>query len=282
MSASLEILIVFLSASAFLVALLLAVLLLLRLVKKSEPAPERFEMGTVMGAFNALGSEIQSLKDQLVIKERLAALGEISAGIAHEFRNPLGVIAGYAKLLLKELEADDKRREVVQAILNEVQELNGIMEELLKFSRSEPLNNERLNLQELVKDTIASMPEGKGNIHLSPSSEVIIRGDATLLRQAIKNLLYNALEAGDHVVVAIEKEPSPADNIIAIAVQDNGKGIPEEELTKVFLPFYTTKRGGTGIGLALVQKIAMAHGGSVSVESREGKGSTFRLLLPAS
>ncbi|MEW6117644.1 MAG: ATP-binding protein [Nitrospirota bacterium] len=281
MSASPEILIVFLSASAFLVALLLAVLLLLRLVKKSEPAPERFEMGTVMGAFNALGSEIQSLKDQLVIKERLAALGEISAGIAHEFRNPLGVIAGYAKLLLKELEADDKRREVVQAILNEVQELNGIMEELLKFSRSEPLNNERLNLQELVKDTIASMPEGKGNIHLSPSSEVIIRGDATLLRQAIKNLLYNALEAGDHVVVAIEKEPSPADNIIAIAVQDNGKGIPEEELTKVFLPFYTTKRGGTGIGLALVQKIAMAHGGSVSVESREGKGSTFRLLLPA-
>ncbi|MFZ5996069.1 MAG: sensor histidine kinase [Nitrospirota bacterium] len=281
MSASPEILIVFLSASAFLVALLLAVLLLLRLVKKSEPAPERFEMGTVMGAFNALGSEIQSLKDQLVIKERLAALGEISAGIAHEFRNPLGVIAGYAKLLLKELEADDKRREVVQAILNEVQELNGIMEELLKFSRSEPLNNERLNLQELVKDTIASMPEGKGNIHISPSSEVVIRGDATLLRQAIKNLLYNALEAGDHVVVAIEKEPSPADNIIAIAVQDNGKGIPEEELTKVFLPFYTTKRGGTGIGLALVQKIAMAHGGSVSVESREGKGSTFRLLLPA-
>ena len=93
-------------------------------------------MNTLMGAFSALGGEINSLKEQLIMKERLAALGEVSAGIAHEFRNPMGVIAGYAKLLLKGLEDADDRKVIVQAILNEIEEMNRVMEELLKFSKA--------------------------------------------------------------------------------------------------------------------------------------------------
>src|SRR5208337_2708790 len=101
-----------------------------RLFRKKTQKAEPIEMDTVMGAFSALGGEISSLKEQLIMRERLAALGEVATGIAHEFRNPMGVIAGYAKLLLKGLEDSDNRKEIVQAILNEIEEMNRVMEEL--------------------------------------------------------------------------------------------------------------------------------------------------------
>lgn len=282
-------LIVLLSASVALLALFSFIVYLPRLMKKQVDEREHAEINTVVGAFNALGGEIKSLREQLIMKERFAALGEVAAGIAHEFRNPMGVIAGYARLLLKGFDELDNRKNIVRAILGEIEEMNSVMEELLKFSKSEPLNKADIDLAGLVEDIVKNMSETTPGIRFASFEPVFIKGDRTLIRQAIKNLLHNAADAGDDIRIDIEKvdlsaEAAPDGNTgvngVSIAVRDNGKGIPETDFNKIFMPFYTTKSGGSGIGLALVQKIALAHGGSVSVDSTEGKGSTFRLLLP--
>lgn len=280
MSTNSETLMVLLSASVVLLALFLFTIYFPRLWKKKRQEAERIEMSAVMGAFTALGGEIKSLKEQLIVKERLAALGEVAAGIAHEFRNPMGVIAGYARLLLKGGEDADNRKEIVQAILDEIEEMNRVMEELLKFSKSGPINKSDFELVDFVRDVVRSMGETETEIKFVPREPLNIKGDKTLLRQAVKNLLQNALQAGDKIRIDIEKADLSGREGVSIAIKDNGQGIPKTDFNKIFLPFYTTKVGGSGIGLALVQKIALAHGGSTSVNSREGKGSTFRLFLP--
>ncbi len=269
------------AVSLFLILLLSLAVFLTRFLKKRDAPVEHIEMSSVMGAFNVLGSEIKSLKEQLIMKERLAALGEVSAGIAHEFRNPMGVIAGYAKLLLKSLEETDSRKELIQGILNEIEQMDRVMEELLKFSRSEPLNKTEINLAAFIQDIVGSAAQEGNVVDFSRCDVVSVRGDEVLLRQAVKNLIQNAFYAGDKIRISVEKNSSSGKEGMSIAVRDNGKGIPPDQFDKIFMPFYTTKDGGAGIGLALVQKIALAHGGSVSVNSKVGKGSTFRIFLPA-
>ncbi|MBF0505680.1 MAG: ATP-binding protein [Nitrospirae bacterium] len=280
MSVNSESLSVLLSASAVLMALFFFALYFPRLLKKKRLEAERIEMNTVMDAFTVLGGEIKSLKEQLIVKERLAALGEVAAGIAHEFRNPMGVIAGYARLLQKNGMDTDNRKEIVQAILNEIEEMNRVMEELLKFSKSEPINKSDFELVDFVRNVVRSMGDTEAEIKFMPCEPLTIKGDKTLLRQAVMNLLQNALQAGDRIRIDIEKADLSGREGVSIAIKDNGQGIPKTDINKIFLPFYTTKSSGSGIGLALVQKIALAHGGSTSVNSKEGKGSTFRLYLP--
>lgn len=289
MKAGPDSLIVFLAASIFLILLFIVAIFLPRLLKKEEAKKESAEINTVVNAFRALGDEIKSLKEQLVIKERLAALGEVSAGIAHEFRNPMGVIAGYAKLLLKSFDENDNRREIVQGILNEIEDMNRVMEELLKFSRSEPIKKIDINLTTSIRDVIQSMGDSADKIDFSLLDDVSIKGDETLLKQAIKNLVHNAIDAGDRVWIDVKRgaraehqslgTESQKDGVY-ITVRDNGKGIADRDVDRIFMPFYTTKEKGSGIGLALVQKIVMGHGGNITVESKEGEGSTFRVFLP--
>jgi signal transduction histidine kinase len=289
MKAGPDSLIVFLTASIFLILLFIVAIFLPRLLKKEEAKKESAEINTVVNAFRALGDEIKSLKEQLVIKERLAALGEVSAGIAHEFRNPMGVIAGYAKLLLKSLDENDNRREIVQGILNEIEDMNRVMEELLKFSRSEPIKKIDINLTTSIRDVIQSMGDSADKIDFSLLDDVSIKGDETLLKQAIKNLVHNAIDAGERVWIDVKRgawaerqsmgTESQKDGVY-ITIRDNGKGIADRDVDRIFMPFYTTKEKGSGIGLALVQKIVMGHGGNITVESKEGEGSTFRVFLP--
>jgi two-component system sensor histidine kinase HydH len=261
-----------------------------RLLKKREPKEENIEINTVIKAFSTLADEIKSLKEQLIMRERLAALGEVSAGIAHEFRNPMGVIAGYAKLLLNSLEHSDKRREFAAGILKEIGDMNSIMEEMLKFSKSEPIKKADINLSKSIEDVIQGMGVNADKIEFISHSNILIKGDETLLKQAFKNLIRNALDAGDKIWIeakrgawGVERQASSVERQkdgVSITVRDNGNGIAEEDLKKIFMPFYTTKQGGSGIGLALVQKIVMGHGGNITVESKEGEGSTFRMFLP--
>ncbi|HAK87717.1 MAG TPA: hypothetical protein DHV16_08920 [Nitrospiraceae bacterium] len=279
-------LLIFLSASVFLILLLAVLVFLPRLIRKKEPAKERtIETDSVVGAFHALGTEIRSLKEQLITRERLAAIGEVSAGIAHEFRNPMGVIAGYAKLLLKSFEDSDGRKESALGILKEIEEMNIVMEELLQFSNPGSLKKTNINLTNTINDMLEGMgDEAARSIDFSRSDIIEIKADETLLKQALKNLIRNALDAGDPILkkiwINIEGGSSSGKDGVFIFIRDNGKGIAETDIDKIFMPFYTTKERGAGIGLALVQKIAMGHGGNVSVESREGEGSTFRLFLP--
>lgn len=279
-------LLIFLSASVFLILLLAVLVFLPRLIRKKDSTRERItETDSVIGAFHALGNEIQSLKEQLIVRERLAAIGEVSAGIAHEFRNPMGVIAGYAKLLSKSFEDSDSRKEIARGILKEIEEMNIVMEDLLQFSKPGLLKKTDINLTGTITDMLKGFgDEAACNIDLSSGDSIVIKADETLLKQALKNLIRNALDAGNpalkKVWINIERGSSSGKEGVFIFIKDNGKGIAESDINKIFMPFYTTKERGAGIGLALVQKIAMGHGGNVSVESREGEGSTFRLFLP--
>lgn len=267
------------------ISLLFALILFLpRLLRKKDTPSRKIESDVAIDSFQilgqTLGDEIKSLREQLLIKERLAILGEVSAGIAHEFKNSMGVIVGYARLLLKSLDETDQRRETVRGIFNEIEDVNRIMDELLKFSKSEPIKKTDINLTKSIRDVIQGMGESGYRIVFSCRDDVVIKGDEILLKQAIKNLLRNALAAGDKAWIDIESSLSFNKKGIFIAIKDNGQGILDSDLDKVFMPFYTTKEGGTGIGLALVQKIAIGHGGNVSVESKVKGGSTFRLFLP--
>jgi signal transduction histidine kinase len=202
-------LIIFLSASIFLILLFAILMFLPRLLKKREPKEENIEINTVpsslIKAFSTLADELKSLKEQLMVRERLAALGEVSAGIAHEFRNPMGVIAGYAKLLLNSLEHNDKRREFAAGILKEIGDMNSIMEEMLKFSKSEPIKKADINLSKSIEDVIQGMGENADKIEFISHSNILIKGDETLLKQAIRNLVHNAIDAGDRVWIELKR-----------------------------------------------------------------------------
>jgi signal transduction histidine kinase len=256
------------------------VVFLPKLLKKKEPQPSRrTEADVIADSFHMLGNELKSLKEQLILKERLASLGEISAGIAHEFRNPMGVIMGYSKLLLKGLDENDGRRETVLAIIKEIDGMNRVMDELLKFSKSGPLNKTEVDLTRMVLEVTKESIRPEDTV-FQGKGVFIVKGDETLLKQAVKNLVNNALYASQKARVELKDVQLSDQKGVYIEVLDNGSGIAPEDIKKLFLPFYSTKPDGLGIGLSLVQKIVMAHGGSVDVSSVEGQGSTFRIFLP--
>ncbi|MGE5239255.1 MAG: sensor histidine kinase [Chloroflexota bacterium] len=233
-----------------------------------------------MDSFQELAGEVRSLREQIVLKERLAALGEVSAGIAHELRNPLGVIAGYGRLLLKSFDAGDERSELVQKILGEVEEMNRVIEELSRFSKIERVEKADVEISRVVGDVVESMGMEGRNVEISLNEMLRVKGDEALVKQAVRNLIQNGIEAGRRVWVDAHRASVGGKDGVTVKVRDDGEGIAPEDLEKVFLPFYTRKERGMGIGLSLVQKIAQAHKGRVTVESTRGKGSTFHLFLP--
>ncbi len=225
-------------------------------------------------------SDIKALQTQVELKERLSQLGEMSAGISHELRNSMSVISGYAKLLGRKV--DEASRPTVDAVMEEVKNMDRIISELLAFAKPTVLNMENVDLHELIKDVAAAAIGNNEAVRVSINSDnpVSIRADAVLLRQALSNLIINAGEAmpnGGSISIGLKKVQNKAE----ISIRDSGCGIPDDIRQKIFLPFYTTKPQGIGFGLALVQKIVVSHGGSIEVESREGKGSLFTITLPA-
>lgn len=266
----------FLFATVLLLILIALIFFIPRIIKTRNEDNKNLKTDLFLDAFQSLGKEISSLKEQLVIKERLAALGEISAGIAHELRNPMGVIAGYAKLLLKSIdEKDGYKRDLIAGILKEIEEMNSFIEELLKFSRSEPIKKTDSDLTKVISNILETL-EGSDRIIFSIKEPISIKADEILLKKALENLIKNGLEAGDKVWIEIKEKDKGVD----IIIKDNGRGIPEEDQKRIFMPFFSTKEKGFGIGLALAQKIIMGHGGNIKVESQIGEGSTFKVFLP--
>lgn len=275
-----EILFSFLLATLSLVALIALIIIIPRFLHKKEAATDSPDMRSVIGTFDTLGNEIKSLRKQLVIKERMAALGEFSAAVAHEFRNPMAVIAGYAKLLNKNLPDNDPNKTISYSILQEIEQMNIVMEELLRFSKSEPLVKTDINLNKLISGVIDVLDSSASRIIFDQKDEIFIRADEILLKQALRNLIQNGVDSGDTVFVEIEDIRQTSENIVVIRVSDNGPGVPADKLDAVFMPFYTTKEKGLGIGLAFVQKVAVAHGGSVAAENIDSRGASFMLSLP--
>ncbi|MBI4823127.1 MAG: PAS domain-containing protein [Nitrospirae bacterium] len=221
-------------------------------------------------------TELKALEAQAELRKRLSSLGEMAAGIAHELRNPMGVIAGYTKLLERQVEGSLKK--TVDAISKEVSLMDTIINEFLSFAKPGELNISEVNLRNIISASTESILLKNPNILLSNevSSDITIKGDEILLKQACTNLIQNSIEAkGETIRFSAIHEPDS----VAITVSDTGHGIPPAIRDKIFLPFYTTKEKGTGLGLAIVHRIISLHGGSIEVIDSP-QGASFRIKLP--
>jgi len=248
-------------------------------------SPLRDREGRAIGTTFLLNdmTEIKRLQEEMVVKGRLATLGEVSAGIAHEFRNSLGAITGFASLLRKKTQEGDPRREVVEDIVAEANLLDSAVTQFLKFASPEPLNRSAVRLNDLLSDCSQSCAErcrqAGINLDLRLADEVgEVSLDAAMFKRALMNLLLNALESmpkGGRLTIETGLEPEG----IFLEVKDTGCGIPRSSLERVFTPFFTTKEKGAGMGLAIVQKIVVSHGGRIRLESEEGKGTAVKIHL---
>jgi signal transduction histidine kinase len=226
-------------------------------------------------------TEVKRLQEQVELQERLKALGEMSAGIAHELRNPMAVMTGYLNLLSKN--ADPARQELINRITIEINGMNRIIGDLLTFARPAPLNRVNIDLKELIENCLSSVQQATGassriktDLQLDAIEAAL---DEVLMRQALTNVIQNAVEAmpGEGT---LSLRSVKALHELRITVGDTGEGIATEAIKKIFLPFFTTKDKGVGMGLALAHKVITAHGGRVEVASRQGKGTTFTMILP--
>lgn len=232
---------------------------------------------------------IIGIEEQLRRAERLSALGELSAVLAHEIRNPLGSIRGTTEILRDDFSPGDRKYEFLEILIKETDRLNRVVEDFLTLSRPLHVERETCELMAELQDTmmLVSGEAAKRGVRLklSPAVLPLVRGDREKLKQVFLNLVLNGLQAtgrGGSVAItavsvrAVEGKPAG----VELNFADSGEGIDPAALPRIFEPFFTTKTGGTGLGLAITQKIIESHGGSIEVESTVGKGTTIRVRLP--
>ncbi len=218
-------------------------------------------------------------------RDKLAIIGEMSTYLAHEIRNPLFAIGGFANSLSKSPNLSEKDREKVQIIVEETKRLDRMLSNMLNFTRSSHTNEKEMDLLAISQSTAELMSIGYGKqgyrIEVCSSSPLpTVFGDEDSLKQCIVNLIRNAIEAmpgGGTVMLNLGLE----NGHVVLQVTDTGVGMNEHELDRVFNPFYSTKEDGIGLGLAMIKKIIEDHGGTVKIASKLGKGTTVSLLLPA-
>jgi signal transduction histidine kinase len=239
-------------------------------------------------------TEMKRLKRQVEMRRHLAQLGEVSAGIAHEFRNNMGAVVGYARLIAKDLPDDGPAREVVEAMMGELTGMEHLIRDLLDFSRKEELQPAPVPVADLLRHA-AEVGAADFEVDLQVRAEAGLPdlwADEARLRQSLINLVRNACEAAraahpagsPRVRVSAAAEPAEAEGAppewVAVTVADNGPGVAPNSRPKIFLPFFTTKESGTGMGLAHVHKTVTAHGGDVTLIDVPEGGAAFRLRLP--
>ena len=218
-------------------------------------------------------TEVTELREQVALKNNLESLGEMSAGLAHEFKNAIATLQGYAQLL-QSLELNDKAQVAAESLLNEVRNLSSMVTAFLNFARPQPLQLEEVSLSELIRDCADEL-RLKSTINVDPS--LAVRADERMLRLALLNLMRNGAESnpdGD-VFVSAARE----DGAVVIQVRDTGPGIAPADLQKIFIPFFTTKAKGHGIGLALTHRIITQHGGTLSAANSPDGGALFTIKL---
>jgi PAS domain S-box-containing protein len=232
-------------------------------------------------------TELASLQKQMQLRENLAALGELSAGIAHEFKNALATISGYAQMIQSEPNAADTP-ENAGKILDQTRSITHVVTEFLRYARPLEISEEPVALRSLLDRITCELKELQPLVQITVDGDFAeIAGDEGLLRQAFLNLARNAAEAASShsatpsVILRGETARFADENFQRLRVLDNGPGIPAEVLPKLFRPFFTTKVNGTGLGLAVVQKILLQHGGRVEAQNRSEGGAEFIVTLPA-
>ncbi len=226
----------------------------------------------------------QRMREQLVHSERLAAIGELAAKVAHDLRSPLVTIGGYARQLQRNPRDTERLQRNIQVIVDEVERLERQLRDLLDFATPKPPKLQRLNLSEIVLRLAEihrpSMEAAGIDFVMEVTGDFFAMTDEFQIERVLLNLWRNAVEAmpdGGTITVRLWREGE----WIKLSVSDTGVGIPTEELTTIFKPFYTTKSSGSGLGLAICKKIVDEHGGQIEVTSEVGKGTTFTISLPA-
>jgi signal transduction histidine kinase len=228
---------------------------------------------------------------EMLQAEHLATMGELAAGVAHEIRNPLAGIAGAIEIITKDFPKDHPDREILEDLRQEVRRIEKVLVDLLAYARPKAPQFGRADLKELVARTLHLARQQTGNKHVDFSIQISpdvspFRMDSEQVHQVLLNLVLNGIQAIDQegrITIAARLDhsvPSNPNETVEISVSDSGAGIPLEQRERIFRPFYTTKRGGTGLGLSLCRRIIHQHGGTLSVESEMGKGSRFIIRLP--
>lgn len=240
------------------------------------------EIGDIAASINVMAENLKRNLEEMQKAEALKSLGLFTAGIVHEVRNPLTSIKGFATILSQKLQGKDEAR-YVQPILTETERLSKIVDDLLKYGKPVPLSPVKFNLKPFFNHIIelARQYDPKKNIKFGLScNDLVIVADERKLEELFLNLVINAIQAIDKDEGNIKIECTDEGENIKVVVQDNGMGMDKETLRNIFVPFYTTKEHGTGLGLAIVHRVVEEHGGQIYVESEEGKGTKFTILLP--
>jgi len=228
--------------------------------------------------------ELRTTQEQLVEATRLAAVGEVAAHVAHEIRNPLVNIGGFANRILKRPEDREGNRQKAQIIFKEVLRLENILRDVMDFAAPGLQRLELTQLNDVVRSTceLLDMDVAGKSLHLSLDLHPDLpatRFDPSRIKQVVLNLMRNAIEASPEGG-EIRITTWPENGRLGLAVRDNGPGIPAEQRPDLFKPFVTTKRGGSGLGLSATKKIIEDHGGAIEVDTEPGRGATFRVYLP--
>ena len=239
-------------------------------------------------------TEVTRLREQVALKRNLESLGEMSAGLAHEFKNAMAALHGYAQFL-QSMDHDDQGKAAADALLQEVRNLSDMTTAFLNFARPQALQLEEISLKELIDDCIRELTpliesakvrvvRQVGHVNDRPMD---VAADPRLLRQALLNLIRNAVEAipdsasDRRVTIGLKEINEHEQHWAELSIEDTGRGIAPEDLQKIFIPFFTTKAQGHGIGLALAYRVITEHGGTLTVTSTGAAGATFFVRLPA-
>jgi two-component system sensor histidine kinase HydH len=251
-------------------------------------SPLRDKDGTSLGSLLILRdlTEIGQLKDEIETNKRLAAIGRLAAGVAHEIRNPLSSLKGYATFFKEVFEKDSDYYNIADVMTKEVDRLNRVVSELVELAKPLHVSGKPIHLKDLIKESI-KIVEHEANLNhiiidLDLDNDIgSIIGDKDRLNQVLLNLYLNAIQAmEDSGKLGIKLSRCNFTNNVKIKVSDTGSGIKKEELPDIFEPYFTTKLSGTGLGLAIVHNIIKAHKGEVKVKSEQGRGTDFTIILP--
>jgi signal transduction histidine kinase len=238
----------------------------------------RDELGALARQFNAMAAALKQHQDELILSERLAAVGRLASGVAHEINNPLGVILGYTRLLRKK--AEGELAEDLAVIEDETLRCKEIVEGLLDLARPTQAGHEPVDLRALADDLVARASETQSTpgVAIRVAGQGTALGAAAKLRQVLLNLIKNAVEAAAPTG-QVRIDVGERDGQVEVLVSDTGPGLAADVRERLFEPFFTTKRSGTGLGLAVSRSIARAHGGDLLADT-PAEGACFVLRLP--
>lgn len=248
------------------------------------------ELGEITGVVAEIRdvTEIKNLNEEIARNKRLTALGKLSAGIAHEIRNPLSSIRGLAQFVYNSFSKNDERKEDLNTIIQEVDRLNKLVVQVLDYAKVKELNLTYFSINNLVNKMVELFKQEIKNkqirfyLELSPDISQI-QADEDQIRQILMNIIINAIQAiseKGEIKIKTEKCLIKGDSGLKLIIEDNGVGISEKDLNQIFDPFFSTKEQGSGLGLSIVYKLVEGHQGEIKVESKEGEGTKFIIYLP--